>query len=83
LGPGTWLAQRVFSACDTNGDGTLTRDELVAAFERWFREWDAEGRGSLDPAALGQGLERLLGSPPLPGEMDRAETGARNSRGIP
>ena len=83
LGPGTWLAQRVFSACDTNGDGTLTRDELVAAFERWFREWDAEGRGSLDPAALGQGLERLVGSPPVPGEMDRAETGARNSRGIP
>jgi hypothetical protein len=45
---------------------------MVAAFERWFREWDEGSTGSLDAAALGRGLDRvLLGPPPVPGDAVR------------
>jgi len=46
------------------GTGRLTREEMAAAFAKWFREWDEGSKGSLDAAALGKGLERLLGPPP-------------------
>jgi len=65
FGPGAFLGQRVFSSCDSNGDGKLTRDEWVGAFERWFREWDEGSKGSLDAAALGRGLDRLIGPSPM------------------
>jgi len=72
FGPDVFLARRVFSACDSNGDGKVTREEMVAAFERWFREWDEGSKGSLDAAALGRGLDRLLlGPPPVPGDAVR------------
>jgi Ca2+-binding EF-hand superfamily protein len=65
--PEEFLAQRIFSVCDSNGDGKLTQDEMVGAFDKWFREWDEGAKGSLDAAAIGKGLARLLGPPPMPG----------------
>ncbi len=65
FGPGEFLAQRIFAACDSNGDGKLTQEEMVGAFEKWFREWDAGSKGSLNSAALGNGLQRILGFPPM------------------
>ena len=65
FGPETFLSQRIFSACDANGDGKLTREEMVGAFEKWFHEWDTDSKGSLDAAALGSGLERIIGPPPM------------------
>ena len=65
FGPEMFLAPAVYSACDENRDGKLTREEMTGAFTRWFREWDEGSKGSLDAAALGRGLERLLGPPPV------------------
>jgi hypothetical protein len=65
LGPGQFLAAPILSACDANRDGKLTRDEMVGTFERWFRQWDEGSKGSLDAAALGRGLESILGPPPM------------------
>ncbi len=62
----------MFLGCDANGDGKVTREELVAAFERWFRQWDQGAKGSLDAAAIAAGLDRLiLGPPPVPGDAPR------------
>ena len=70
FGPGRFLADPIFSACDTNADGKLTREEMVGSFERWFHKWDEGSKGSLDAGALGRGLERILGPPPMPGPPD-------------
>jgi len=69
FGPDVLLARRIFLDCDANGDGKVTREEMAAAFERWFRQWDEGSKGSLDAAALAAGLDRLvLGPPPVPGD---------------
>jgi hypothetical protein len=66
------LARRIFLECDANGDGKVTREEMVAAFARWFRQWDEGAKGSLDAAAIAAGLDRLvLGPPPAPGDASR------------
>jgi len=70
FGPGRFLARPIFSACDANADGKLTRDEMVDRFDRWFREWDADAKGSLDAAAIARGLESILGPPPRFGPPD-------------
>jgi len=70
FGPGRFLARPIFSACDADADGKLTRDEMVGQFDRWFREWDADAKGSLDAAALARGLESILGPPPRFGPPD-------------
>ncbi len=64
FGPAMFLAPGLFSACDANADGKLTRDEMVGAFEKWFQEWSAGAQGDLDAAALGSGLQRVIGPPP-------------------
>jgi len=62
--PGAFLGWTIFSACDANKDGKVTREELANTLAKWFREWDEGSKGSLDEAALGRGLNRLLGPPP-------------------
>jgi hypothetical protein len=63
FGPELFLTT-IFSACDANGDGKVTREEFVGAFAKWFGQWDEGAKGSLDAAALGKGLNQLLGPPP-------------------
>jgi hypothetical protein len=65
FGPSEFLAQRIIIACDSSGDGKLTQEEMVGAFEKWFRDWDQGSKGSLDAAALAAGLLRILGPPPM------------------
>jgi hypothetical protein len=65
FGPEDFLARRIFIACDADADGKLTQKEMVEAFEKWFRQWDADSKGVLDAAALEKGLERILGAPPM------------------
>jgi Ca2+-binding EF-hand superfamily protein len=65
FGPGEFLARRIFIDCDSNGDGKLTQEEMVGAFEKWFRDWDQGSKGSLDATELGNGLQRILGPPPM------------------
>ncbi|MGA2799218.1 MAG: EF-hand domain-containing protein [Thermoguttaceae bacterium] len=68
FGPEDFLARRIFIACDASGDGKLTQEEMVGAFEKWFRDWDQGSKGSLDAAVLGNGLQRIFGPPPMFGD---------------
>jgi hypothetical protein len=65
FGPEEFLAERIFSACDANGDGKVTREEMIGAFDGWYSDWDQNKKGSLDADAIGKGLQSLLGPPPM------------------
>jgi hypothetical protein len=41
------VAPGLFTATDADKDGAVTRDELKAAFDRWYTQWDAEKTGAL------------------------------------
>jgi outer membrane protein assembly factor BamB len=56
-------APAVFTAADTDKDGSLTRAELTATFAKWAGDWDKEKAGSLDEAALTAGLNAALPRP--------------------
>jgi hypothetical protein len=70
LGPEVFLAQRIFGACDANGDGRLMSDELRAALDKWFGEWDEGLKGALDAEGIARGLVQVLGPPPMFGDVD-------------
>lgn len=54
MGPG------LFSAVDGDKDGSLTRAELKATFEKWFASFDAAKSGSLDNDSLYAGLRDVI-----------------------
>ena len=54
MGPG------IFSAADGDKDGSLTRAELKATFEKWFASFDTGKAGSLDGDSLYAGLREAL-----------------------
>lgn len=62
--PGRSGGPELFAAADANKDGTLTREEWLAAFARWAVEWDKDKSGSLDEGELGAGLTASLPAPP-------------------
>ena len=64
LGPGSFLAPTIIEAADTDKDGRLAIPEAVAAAERFIRDADEDGQGSIDAATLGRAINRRLGPPP-------------------
>jgi hypothetical protein len=54
------LAPGVFGAADGNKDGSLSREELKATFEKWFAEFDSAKSGSLNEETLYAGLREKL-----------------------
>ena len=54
MGPG------LFAALDGDKDGSLTRVELKATFEKWFTTFDTTKSGSLDNDSLYAGLREIL-----------------------
>jgi type 1 glutamine amidotransferase len=61
-GPGPVL----FTALDTDKDGSLTRSEMTAGFDSWFTSWDQARTGSLTRDQLVSGLTVLFPAPPPP-----------------
>lgn len=57
-------AQALFTALDTDKDGTLTRPELEAGFNSWFTAWDTTHSGPLTQAQISAGISKLLPAPP-------------------
>ena len=57
-------AQALFTALDTDNDGTLTRPELEAGFNSWFTAWDTTHSGTLTQHQIAAGLSKLLPAPP-------------------
>ena len=62
-GPGggvTSMGSGLFAALDGDKDGSLTRVELKATFEKWFTTFDTAKSGSLDNDSLYAGLREIL-----------------------
>jgi spore coat protein H len=64
FGPGNFYAGAIIRLADANKDSKVTRDELLAAAEKLFKEVDANKDGKLDEKELGEGLNRLFAPPP-------------------
>src|SRR2546430_9584996 len=63
FGPGRFIGPGIFTAADTDKDGSLTRAELKGTFEKWFAEWDSGKRGSLESNKLRRGPNPALPRP--------------------
>lgn len=63
FGPAMFVGPALFTAADTDKDGSITRTELVAVFTRWSNEWDTDKSGSLNEEELGAGLNAALPRP--------------------
>ena len=53
------VAPALFTALDTDKDGSVTRAEMESAFDGWFTSWDAAKTGSLTRDQLVAGLARI------------------------
>jgi len=59
-GPGALLEQPFLRALDANHDNSLTREEFLAGFEKWFEAWGGKAAGFLTQDQIGQGINRDL-----------------------
>src|ERR1700722_6728272 len=57
-------AQALFTALDTDKDGTLTRPELESGFNSWFTDWNDTHSGTLTQPQIVAGLGKVLPPPP-------------------
>jgi type 1 glutamine amidotransferase len=69
---GARTAQALFTALDTDNDGTLTRPELESGFNSWFTAWDDTHSGTLTQAQILAGISKVLPAPPAvkPGQAN-------------
>jgi type 1 glutamine amidotransferase len=65
-------AQALFTALDTDKDGTLTRPEMESGFNSWFTAWDDTHSGNLTQPQILAGISKLLPAPPAvkPGQAN-------------
>ena len=59
-GGGRGVSPALFTAADSNKDGTLTRAEFKSTLDGWFTKWDASGSGSLTQEQVTAGLTAAL-----------------------
>jgi len=62
----------VFGAADADKDGSVTRDELKSAFDKWFSAWSA-GTGALTQEQLATGLNGIFPQAPAGGRGGAAQ----------
>jgi hypothetical protein len=67
FGPAMFLGPGLFTAMDADKNGSLTRIELKDTFAKWFGDWDADKRGSLQEEQLRSGLNGVLPQPGFAG----------------
>ena len=71
------VATGMFTAIDVNKDAAVTRDEMKAAFDKWYTEWDTTKSNALTQEQLVAGLNSGLPAPaPAPGFTGAAGRGA-------
>jgi len=65
-------AQALFTALDTNHDGTLTGSEITSGFNAWFSEWGGANSGTLTRDQMAAGVGKVLPAPPsaAPGQAN-------------
>jgi acetyl esterase/lipase/type 1 glutamine amidotransferase len=64
---GGFVGPGLFAALDADKDGSLTREEMTGAFEKWATAWDADKNGSLSEAEIREGFNGALPRPPIGG----------------
>src|SRR6185295_2134469 len=60
FGPTGLVGPGLFTAADTDKDGSLSRAEFKRSFEKWFADWDSEKAGALNEEQVYAGLRTLL-----------------------
>jgi hypothetical protein len=68
FGPGRFIGPGLFAATDTDKDGSVTRAEFKATFEKWFTQWDTEKSGALGEDKIREGLNATLPRPDFGGQ---------------
>jgi len=70
------MAPILFGALDADKDGSLTRDELRASFDKWFTEADSAHTGAVSQEQLAAVLNGIFPQPaaPPPGSLAQNET---------
>jgi type 1 glutamine amidotransferase len=66
-GRGGGSAGGLFTAVDANKDGSVTRDELKATFDKWFSDWDTGRTGALTQEQIATGLNAAFPQPAFGG----------------
>ena len=56
----------LFTAVDTNKDAAVTKDEMKAAFDKWYTDWDTAKSNALTGEQLTAGLAAVLPPPAAP-----------------
>jgi type 1 glutamine amidotransferase len=78
-GPGgARTAEALFTALDTDNDGTLTKPELEAGFNSWFAAWDTSHSGTLTQPQILAGISKVL---PAPAAVKPGQSGTFNPVG--
>jgi len=62
-GAGAALAAALMKRGDSNKDGKLTLDELLAAVKQVYKEADKDNKGKLDEKQLAEAINRLVPAP--------------------
>jgi type 1 glutamine amidotransferase len=62
-GGGRGAAPGFFTALDTDKDGSLTKAEMRATFDRWFGQWDTANSGALTQEQVLTGINAALPQP--------------------
>jgi hypothetical protein len=60
------VAPALFTALDSDKDGSLTSAEMKSGFDSWFTKWDSEKSGALTRDQLLAGLSLLFPAPAAP-----------------
>ena len=68
FGPGNFLVDSMVDALDKNQDKSVSRDEFIGGFTKWFHDWNSDKSGFLTEEQLRSGINRDLapsrGGPP-------------------
>jgi spore coat protein H len=63
-GRGNALAKPLLEALDTDKDGKVTKDELVAGVKKFFADCDKDKKGKLDEKQIAEAINRISPRPP-------------------
>jgi type 1 glutamine amidotransferase len=61
---GERAATALFNSLDPDNDGSMTRPEMEAGFNRWFTAWNTDHSGNLTQPQIMAGLSQVLPAPP-------------------
>ncbi len=54
------MAGAIIKRADTDKNGKVTQEELLAAMKEFFKECDKDGKGTLDEKQLAEGINRMV-----------------------